>query len=30
MHLTENAIGTAIDGLVALAIRGGPRDAGVV
>jgi DNA-binding MarR family transcriptional regulator len=26
MHVTENAIGTAIDGLVALAIRGGPRD----
>jgi DNA-binding MarR family transcriptional regulator len=26
MHETENAIATAIDGLVALAIRGGPRD----
>jgi DNA-binding MarR family transcriptional regulator len=26
MHETEHAIATAIDGLVALAIRGGPRD----
>jgi DNA-binding MarR family transcriptional regulator len=26
MHLTENAIGSAIDALVTLAIRGGPRD----
>ena len=26
MTVTENAIATAVDGLVALAIRGGPRD----